>query len=453
VIDLHDSAPDPPDDLLELAELHRRIRSRRDQRRAGLAVAVVVVAVGGVFTATHAASTHSSGVGVGSGRSDGPIVFVRHTPGPDPDLPDAALYETSSVGGSARRLTPIAGLINLVAATPDGSRIAYNTETYVAGKDRHVTGDLVHVMNADGSDSRVVYHCPNSNCSSLQWSPSGDRLLIDGSVIVEPDGHTVPLCGSGSGCSTDELVDASWSPDGHKLVFEDAVTLQLPGGASSQTAIGVANADGSNSHLITDRQCSVDNEAQCTFDTDPVWSPDGDIAFVRMKPDFFRLDDSLGPGESGPTGLYTMTGDGTRVDEVDACRGNTPNAPSASATCEISSIQWAPDGLQIAFVIGSGYSNERDDDLATTSTVILATPASRSISRIRVPTRVPQSDQHWTEPVVSWSPTGNDLAMAVDGYHGHSGVFRLPVRGTTIGSPALLTNGGYPPETWLPGGP
>jgi Tol biopolymer transport system component len=342
----------------------------------------------------------------------------------------------SSRGTDVERLTSTSGRIDEIAASPDGSKIAYDAETYGYGKDLHVTGDDVHVMNADGSDNRVVYSCPSSTCSSLEWSPVGDRLLINGDAVLAPDGHVTALCDGGC-ASGYPLTNASWSPDGTRLVFEDSVTLHLQGGTSTLSAIGTANADGTNIQLLTNRKCATSSQSQCTYDTSPVWSPNGaEIAFVRLHPNFLRLDQSLGPSPTGPTGVFMVRPDGTAITEVNLC-GNT---------CDISSIQWAPTGDRFAFV---STPNSLIGD-ATTSTVAIADPSTRAIDVIHVRTQTSQPDIGWLIPVVSWAPNGKELTMTAHQPGQPTGLYLVPIHHGALGSPVLIGRNAYSPLTWLP---
>jgi dipeptidyl aminopeptidase/acylaminoacyl peptidase len=440
-LDLREAVPEPPDGLLELPTLHRKIRARRARQSTvavlatGLAVAGIVLAVGRTGSGSAPAITQ--------GRAqDGAIVFARFSPGRSAYLPNAALYATSPSGTQIRTLTAPSGQIGNIAASPDGREIAYDAETYgynAAGKDWHVTGDYVHVVNADGSNNRTVYQCQSSTCYGLTWSPVGDRLIMNDSVVLEPDGHVDKLCSNACGPG-DTLSGASWSPDGKQIAFEDSVNVTIHGGTATVSAIGTANADGTDITLLTNRQCRTNDQSMCTYDSSPAWSTNGDeIAFQRLRPNFLRLDSSLGLNPSGPTGVYTMSTNGSSITELAPC----------GSQCRVDSIQWAPDSDRLAYV-STGEPRIGNNAQSSVGVVDTATHHDDTITVTTVSARNDQS----LVPAIAWAPTGGQLA--IDNHpQGHPAeIDIIPVNHTTLGSPSvLIAHDAYPPITWLNGTP
>jgi Tol biopolymer transport system component len=376
-------------------------------------------------------------------RRDGLILFVRHFPNPDQKrvpgaawTPRAALYSVRPTGANVRRLTPVSGGINEIAVSPDGRTIAYDAETYVYGADPHVTGDVVHVMDADGADNRTVYSCLGSDCSSLQWSPTGRRLLMNGDAVLQPDGRITRLCQGGCRHGY-PLSEGSWSPDGRHLVFQDSVTVNQRNGTSTVPAIGVADDDGSHIALITNRECSAESKSVCTYDSSPVWSPNGRrIALVRLTPRFLPLDGSTGLGPIGPTGVYTVRPDGTDITKVSAC----------GAHCRVAGVQWASDGNRLAYV-ASPYEFRNN---TATNAIDVADTTTRSVVELRLRTHTSQPDEHWIAPVIAWAPNGHALALVAHRPDKPTALYTLRVRHNTMNGPVLLRDGAYPPVVWLP---
>lgn len=437
-VDLRQAVPEPPDGLLSLPALHRKIRARRGRQSAVAVIATVIVVAGTIFAVTQAGSGSSPPVSQPA-THDGAIVFARLSHGRSKYLPNAALYSTTPTGTTARKLTATSGRIDQVAASPDGREIAYAAETYGyhnGGKDWHVTGDYVHVINADGSGNRTVYRCSASACFSLDWSPVGGRLLINDEIVLEPNGHLDKLCRE-TCAPGDTLSGASWSPDGQQIAFEDTVDVTIQGGTATVSAIGTANADGTHIQLLTDRQCTTATQSRCTYDSTPAWSSNGDeIAFARLKPNFLRLDSSLGLNPTGPTGIYTMRPDGTAITELTSC----------GSRCGIESIQWAAQGDRLAFV------STKNPRIGTTSpsTVGVADTSTHRVGTISVRTVSEPNDQSLV-PTVAWAPSGRQLALDNHEPGNPAGLYLIPLNHTGLGTVAtLIRRNAYPPLSWLP---
>jgi Tol biopolymer transport system component len=163
---------------------------------------------------------------------------------------DGHMYTVDTEGGEPRLLHASAGLLDSPTFSPDGTQIAY----FVGGGD---WGNTLRVMNADGSDVRVVIDQEFGHVNDLAWSPDGSRLAFHG-----PYGGGIWTVGvDGSGLTKVSQLGAAprWSPTGRQLAFESA------GG------IWVINADGSGL-----RQVTLPGRRA------PVWSPDGSrIAYLE----------------------------------------------------------------------------------------------------------------------------------------------------------------------------
>ncbi|HEX5695956.1 MAG TPA: hypothetical protein VFZ15_06190, partial [Acidimicrobiia bacterium] len=229
---------------------------------------------------------------------------------------------------------------------PDG-RIAV---TVVADE----VGRLV-TMNADGSDPRTLYE-GESIFHHAAWSPDGSMIAFSTDTDGQVDLFLVPGDGGEpTRLTDDEFFDwgPSWSPDGSSVVFvsdrdgspglylvpsaggEPTRLTNDPGfeGAPAWSPDGEwiafeTNANGSSDIALIrpDGSEEVDLTADDASDVAPEWSPDGSqIVFASDR--------------GGEFDLYLMAGDGSDVEPV----AENPGAQDGWA-----GSSWSEDGELIA---------------------------------------------------------------------------------------------------------
>lgn len=167
-------------------------------------------------------------------------------------------------------ITPLdgSGVVNLTPGvaescepdwSPDGSQIVY--------VDWGPGGGLV-VLDLD-SLSRTRF----GGGITPAWSPDGSQIAVAGVWVMNADGSDLRMVVHGR-CES-----PTWSPDGSQIAF---VTGQDcgPGDPEVGKGVYVANLDGSRQHRITDDW----------YDVDPSWSPLNRIAFTRYGRGFDIVD-------------------------------------------------------------------------------------------------------------------------------------------------------------------
>jgi len=180
---------------------------------------------------------------------------------------------------------------------------------------------IVTLVNADGSDSRVLFTTSSPYdvhiMGGLSWSPDGQFLAYANStwadifIISTQDSSTQNITNTGNNFET----DPAWSPQGNKIAYSSG-----PGGDFD---IYIMDPDGSNKERLTD--CP----GECA---QPSWSPTGEsIAYVS------------GTGETGYD-LYVMEADGSGSRRL--VSGGLNQYPA-----------WSPDDLRIAFTRSVDYSS------------------------------------------------------------------------------------------------
>ncbi len=122
-----------------------------------------------------------------------------------------AIYVVDLEGGTPQLVTDALAIPYEPAFSPDGSQIAY-----FDGSGDH--GNSLHVMNADGSDVRLLTGADYGHIDKLAWSPDGLRLAFS----LQYGGGLFVVGVDGSGLT--ELVphgeNAAWSPDGSRISYQ-----------------------------------------------------------------------------------------------------------------------------------------------------------------------------------------------------------------------------------------
>ena len=313
-------------------------------RTSGIAVALVLVLALGL------ALVSCTSLG-GSSQS---IVYVSEAEG----NPDVLTVDPESGESSVVKRGP--SVETSPTWAPDGERIALVLDD---GNGRDVV-----VVDSDGQGG-VLSLSPEvdgreSNEGSPRWNSAGDMVAYvseqngETDVYVSTqDGEVQTRITSGEGS---ELL-GDWSPDGQWMVFSRQ-------GSDDVQGLWLRNPAGVNLLRLTEGA-----------DTDPVWSPDGDvIAFVR---------DDLGNYD-----IYAVA-----PEDGEDWRGKMVVQRWLNSTAEEHSPSWSSDGDTLAFVTtrdGNAeiYTAELDDD--------------------EPPKRLTINEASDTEPV--WSPDGDRIAFVSD---------------------------------------
>ena len=210
-------------------------------------------------------------------------------------------------GGAASQTASPAVSARMSAAVQAGtSRIAF---TSAPRPDLASRTSALYVVNADGSEKRLLSRRVFSGYSRATWSPDGKTVAVDG-LFINADGSAQRNVAREWGLDGSPV----WSPDGKKIAF-----VSRRDGCRGE--IYVMNADGRGLRRLT---------RNGLHDALPMWSPNGTrIAFLR-----FSVPGACGgwAGDPGPT-VYVMNADGSGQ------RRLAPGWPSA----------WSADGRKIAF--------------------------------------------------------------------------------------------------------
>lgn len=205
--------------------------------------------------------------------------------------------------GSDQRLVTDVDNASFPDFSPDGNRIAFVTSTNYEGR--------VKIADIDGLDQTTAI-AQNRAMADPDWSPAGNKLVFIFHTHQYFSVSVMDVSGRNfkhlTQPATNEINDApSWSPDGQLILF----TSDRDGDQEIYTM----NPNGKDVRQLTD------NEATDYF---PAWSPDGSqIAFTSNR--------------DGNWEIYVMDASGQHIQQL------------TTDPAEDWWPAWSPDGLRIAF--------------------------------------------------------------------------------------------------------
>jgi Tol biopolymer transport system component len=230
--------------------------------------------------------------------------------------PTAGVWVKNALGDARQLTTPCDApppsppgsdnhIEELWAWSPVGAQLAY----------ARVDGETDELFVIDPSDGRRTALGTADDLTALEWSADGTRIAYaDGGSVYEirVDGGDRSFLAD----SFEDVVNIEWSPDGTQIMVLDRGRYRLQ----------VMNADGSNVHVL------LDGEDACCG---PAWSPDGTrIAYLISRP--------WGSEGRYDTEIWTIAPDGSnrikifdsnRCDTLDAEPVWAPNGQVAYNAC------------------------------------------------------------------------------------------------------------------------
>jgi Tol biopolymer transport system component len=188
--------------------------------------------------------------------------------------------------------------------SPDGGRIAF------------VSGGVVHVMNADGSDVRRLQAKPL--LGELTWSPDGRKLAFSAAAGADIRLLVARIDGGAPKVLTSAVPGAvlpSWSPSGSSIAFTSA--------NNDFAHIYTVREDGSGLRKLTSGR----------HESFPSWSPNG--RWILFQP-------YICPAAKCGYAISVMRPDGSGKRRL----AHVPGAPGAGGL----HAAWSPDSRRIAFL-------------------------------------------------------------------------------------------------------
>jgi Tol biopolymer transport system component len=204
--------------------------------------------------------------------------------------------------------------------SPDGTKIAYASQRALDGSNASAGGGLnVWIMNADGSGATHLTSQTKAQVNLPVWSPDGTKIAFESQGAL--DGSDSNNAGSpfnvwivnanGSGAkpltkytaASAGADDPSWSPDGTKIYFDSNGALDGSNSAGPANNIWSIAPDGTSVTAITKLT------ANRVADVGPVIvSPDGSKLFYESGQ---ALDGSDAANTNGTFNIWIMNSDGS----------------------------------------------------------------------------------------------------------------------------------------------
>ncbi len=186
------------------------------------------------------------------------IVFEMHEQG-------AAIYVIDVDGTNLVRLSPVPGRDVSPSWSPDGSKIIFTH--IVTPSDSGIPDTEIDVMNADGSDVKMILASSGTFNIEPRWSPDGKKIVFMSNR--EGGQHIFTMNADGSDVKkitdTGANGDPAWSPDGKKIVFEWDVDGKGQSDPNVRTEVWVVNANGTRAEST--------NQACAAVGCSPRWRP------------------------------------------------------------------------------------------------------------------------------------------------------------------------------------
>jgi Tol biopolymer transport system component len=234
--------------------------------------AALVLASSGILLLLVAPSAEAAYPG-----HNGHILFQRFHVGGPPGA-NGSFWEMDPDGGSEHRVTPAAPRDRRPVWSPDGSRFAFIRIKNRGSADRLATIQLM-VMDADGSDLRVVGRFATSLFGSPMWSPDGSRIAVNASVVCGT--HHVPGMTTIDVRTHEQKAVCPKGPGLRKAAFESWSSTGLIAFVTNAGAIGTMTPTGRHVRRVTPKGVSA---------RDPDWSPDGrHLVWASLEEDDFSI--------------------------------------------------------------------------------------------------------------------------------------------------------------------
>jgi len=249
---------------------------------------------------------------VGITKDGKSIVYRVSVPNVAENKSDTKFYTIPVAGGTATEIKDFKTLMADKYLSPDGKLYLTSKEVKVEnvyGSDYYKDADKSTVQIYNGLDYRHWDTWNNGTHNHVGFTPAADKDKFTDIMPDEPyDSPQKPFGGE---------EDYAWSPDGKSIIYVSKKKAGTAYAISTDTNIYQYNLETKTTVNLT-----KDNHG---YDTNPAYSPAGDLTWLRMKRDgyeadkndimvrFKGMDINLTGGWDGTVDSFTWSADGKKV--------------------------------------------------------------------------------------------------------------------------------------------
>ena len=227
---------------------------------------------------------------------------------------DAEIYTMRPQGGGVIQVTDAPGNSIFSDWTPDGRKIVFDSDRVTGGCTQQGCNVEIFITNANGSGVRRLTRSPAFD-GSPTVSPDGTRVAFESDRDGDPEIYTMRLDGTHvTQVTHNDWIDfnPSWSPSGRRLAYQSDA-----GRGFEHSAIFTIGIKGSHRRRITPwhlKAGSVDwapGGARLTFNSNDVVDQPSAIYTIRKDGSELRRLTKPGPGDS--SFLPSWSPDGRKI--------------------------------------------------------------------------------------------------------------------------------------------
>jgi Tol biopolymer transport system component len=240
-------------------------------------------------------------------------------------------YDARSCKSKTKRVTKGSRSFSPVFS-PNGKQIAYGC-IYQSSTGK----EGICRINADGSHKKVLSKCSCYSsafqASGIDWSPNGKLIAFSDGLNI----YTIPASGghakkildpTKSGGEDGDYFDPHFSPNSQKILF-----TQEAGAVDNGFSIEIANADGSDRHVILGQ---IGDYPDLYYPRWATWSPNGQKVLLQLGSSYRDYNLYTAPRSQNDPNSTPLPSDYSAYTKL------LPDGSDLGSTDNYSEVDWGP---------------------------------------------------------------------------------------------------------------